>query len=64
MTNPSGEGLSEPLEFPPDLSSKRKKGVHRPVFADVFTEEGERPPTPTKVHLLVNPFAGKNGDGQ
>ena len=57
MTNPSGEGLSEPLEFPPDLSSKRKKGVHRPVFADVFTEEGERPSTPTKVHLLVNPFA-------
>ncbi len=59
MTNPSGEGLSEPLEFAPDLSSKRKKGVHRPVFADVFTEDGERPSMPTKVHLLVNPFAGK-----
>ena len=59
MTNPSEEGLSEPLDFPPDLSSKRKKGVHRPVFADVFTEEGEHPSMPTKVHLLVNPFAGK-----
>ena len=59
MTNPSGEGLSEPLEFPPDLSSTRNTGVHRPVVAEVFTEEGEHPSMPTKVHLLVNPFAGK-----
>lgn len=59
MTNQPQEGLSEPLEFVPDLSSKRKKGVHRPLFADVFTVPGDMPPMPTKVHLLVNPFSGK-----
>ena len=59
MANTVEEGLGDPIEFAPDTSSKRKKGVYRPVFADVFTLDGNPTTKPTKVHLLVNPFAGK-----
>ena len=53
------EGLLEPMEFEHDPSSRKKKGAHRPVFADVFQHEGESVDLPKKVHLLVNPFSGK-----
>lgn len=59
MASTMDGGLGDPIEFAPDASSKRKKGVQRPVFADVFTLEGTATTTPAKVHLLVNPFAGK-----
>ncbi len=52
-------GLSEPLEFVPDASTKRKKGAHRPTYADVFSQPGQPSPGFSKVHLLVNPFSGK-----
>ena len=59
MANAVQTGLGEPIEFAPDASSKKRKGVHRPLFADVFTLEGTTSTKPAKVHLLVNPFAGK-----
>ena len=53
------EGLAEPLTFSTDESTKRKKGAHKPVFAKVFVE-ADVPYTQTnRIHLLVNPFAGK-----
>ncbi len=59
MAKKPQDGLNEPLEFAADTSSKRKKGAHRPEFADVFTQPGEPQQTFSKVHLLVNPFSGK-----
>ncbi len=59
MANGPQEGLSEPLEFTPDASTKRKKGAHRPMYADVFTHAGVPNQHFSKVHLLVNPFSGK-----
>ncbi len=47
------------IEFEPDVSSKKRKGLHRPVPAKVFTKnkiEGEKP---AKIYLLVNPYSGK-----
>ena len=59
MGNTSQQGLLEPMAFEKDTSSRQKKGAHRPVFADVFHQEGEVRDLPKKVHLLVNPFSGK-----
>ena len=56
-SNPQ-EGLLEPMEFEHDPSSRKKKGAHCPVFAEVFQLEGESVDLPKKVHLLVNPFSG------
>ena len=57
-TNPT-PGLLEPMGFEPDASSRRKKGTQRPVFAEVFQNEGVAVDLPPKVHLLVNPYSGK-----
>jgi diacylglycerol kinase (ATP) len=56
-TPPSG--LPAPLSFEEDTSTRRKKGVHRPVYAPVFSHEGHRHGPPEKVHLLVNPYSGR-----
>ena len=59
MTPPVSDAFPSPLTFEQDTTSRRKKGVHRPVYAPVFTEaetEGDRP---AKVYLLVNPYSGK-----
>ncbi len=47
------------LSFKPDLSTKRKKGAHKPIYADVFTQKPEKAGDNSHVHLLVNPFAGR-----
>ena len=47
------------MSFEQDSASRKKKGAHRPVFADVFQHDGEPVDLPKKVHLLVNPFSGK-----
>ena len=57
----ASEDSKSPLEidFQPDVSSKKRKGFHRPIPAEVFTKskvEGERP---SKIYLLVNPYSGK-----
>ena len=59
MTGEPQHGFPTPLTFEQDGSSRRKKGTHRPVFADVFTQPGTTFGPPSKVHLLVNPYAGK-----
>ena len=47
------------LVFEADTSSKKRKGVHRPIFAPFFTQPAVDVPTPSKVHLLVNPYSGR-----
>ena len=47
------------LSFEPDLSTKQKKGAHKPIYAEVFTQKPTKAGANTRVHLLVNPFAGK-----
>ena len=59
MAKETEQGLGTPLRFEADPETKRKKGAYRPVFADVFTLPGASPSKIEKVHLLVNPFAGK-----
>lgn len=59
MTSAPQQGFPDPLNFEQDGTSRRKKGTHRPVFADVFTQAGTTVGPPDKVHLLVNPYAGK-----
>ena len=54
----SGEGPAI-IEFLPDLNTKKKKGVHRPIYAEVFTNELVKGEPPKVIHLMVNPFSGK-----
>ena len=49
----------EIIEFLPDLTTKKKKGVHRPIYAKVFTKEIITGGDVEVVHLMVNPFSGK-----
>jgi len=50
-----------PLEvnFQPDEKSKKRKGIHRPIPAKVFTKQAIEGSKPSKIFLLVNPFSGK-----
>ena len=49
----------EIIEFSPDLNTKKKKGVHRPIYAEVFTKEVNQGDAVKVIHLMVNPFSGK-----
>jgi len=49
----------EIIEFLPDLTSKKKKGVHKPIYAEVFTNELVKGEAAKVIHLMVNPFSGK-----
>ena len=49
MAKDRTEGLPEPMTFQADANSRRKKGVQRPVFAEVFQVDGvsaEETPAP------------------
>ena len=47
------------IEFLPDLTTKKKKGVHRPIYAEVFTKGVHQGYAIKVIHLMVNPFSGK-----
>lgn len=49
----------EPVEFQSDIESKKKGGLHRPIFSPVFTRDSVDVIKPTRVHLMVNPYSGK-----
>jgi len=52
---------NNPLEihFEADLTSKKRKGFHRPKPTEVFTLDKVEGEKPTRIHLLVNPYSGK-----
>ena len=47
------------IEFLPDLTTKKKKGVHRPVYANVFAQQVTQGDAVKVIHLMVNPYSGK-----
>jgi YegS/Rv2252/BmrU family lipid kinase len=53
------DGQPDILEFLPDLTSKKKKGVHKPIYAKVFTKDIVQGEDAKVIHLMVNPFSGK-----
>lgn len=59
MSRPDADGFTAPLVFEEDTTTRRKKGVHRPVYAPVFTQTPTDGGRPAKVHFLVNPYSGK-----
>tara|TARA_B100001094_G_scaffold39711_1_gene34268 strand:+ start:6306 stop:7370 length:1065 start_codon:yes stop_codon:yes gene_type:complete len=59
MSNDDSGPTPVALSFEPDLSTKKKKGAHKPIYAQVFTKKPEKARANTHVHLFVNPFAGK-----
>ena len=61
--NESSQGPAA-LAFKPDPSSKKKKGEHKPIYAEVFTQKSTHKSEVGRVHLLVNPYAGKRKGGK
>lgn len=59
MSNVEVSQVPAVLIFEQDMSSKVKNGVHRPVFANVFTKQSIQKTELGHIHLMVNPFAGK-----
>ncbi len=59
MSNDEAGQVPLALSFEPDLTTKRKKGAHKPIYAEVFTQKPEKAGDIGCIHLLVNPFAGK-----
>ena len=47
------------IEFLPDLTTKKKKGVHRPVYANVFAQQVTQGDEVKVIHLMINPYSGK-----
>ena len=52
-------GQPDVLEFLPDLTSKKKKGVHKPIYAKVFTKDNERSTTVEIDFTAVSPMHGQ-----
>ena len=46
-------------QFQSDIESKKKGGVHRPIFSPIFSRKSVSKIKPSKVHLMVNPYSGK-----
>ncbi len=46
------------LEFEADTASKLKKGVHKPIYARVFSKKAKKGKNTKRLHMLVNPYAG------
>lgn len=59
MSNEETAQAPAALEFEPDPSSKKKKGVHKPVYSPVFIQKSIQNTDIGRIHLLVNPFSGK-----
>ena len=47
------------MNFQPDKSSKKRKGIHRPMPTKVFSKPSNDGVKPSKVFMLVNPYSGK-----
>ena len=58
---PSNDVAAGPavLEFEADTASKLKKGVHKPIYARVFSKKAKKGKTTKRLHMLVNPYAGQ-----
>ena len=59
MSNDDADQVPVALSFEPDLSTKQKKGAHKPLYAEVFIQKPTKAKANVHVHLFVNPFAGK-----
>jgi len=58
MASEENTAHSTVLEFQSDASSKLKKGVHRPIFAPVFSKKSKKGKATKRIHMLVNPYSG------
>ena len=47
------------IDFQPDKDSKKRKGIHKPIPAKIFTQQVIQGDKPSKIFLLVNPYSGK-----
>ena len=47
------------MNFQPDESSKKRKGIHRPMPTNVFSKPSIDGVKPSKIFMLVNPYSGK-----
>mmetsp|Transcript_10564 Transcript_10564/g.15547 ORF Transcript_10564/g.15547 Transcript_10564/m.15547 type:complete len:361 (-) Transcript_10564:976-2058(-) len=59
MENTSASGAPEQVVLQPDLTTKKKKGVQKPVFAKLFTKQPIQGGAAKVVHLMINPYSGK-----
>lgn len=50
----------EPVKFEPDPTTKKKKGVQKPVFQSMFTKDSIQGDATKVVHMMINPYSGKN----
>ena len=55
----NGTNTPSVIKFTPDQSSKKRKGIHRPVPAQVFLKPSNKGAKPSKMFMLVNPYSGK-----
>ena len=59
MTDDGADRSLLPSSSNPILRARRKKKVHRPVYADVFFQKPTEVNELSHVHLFVNPYSGK-----
>ena len=55
----NGTNTPSVIKFTPDQNSKKRKGIHRPVPAQVFLKPSNKGAKPSKMFMLVNPYSGK-----
>ena len=63
QVEPEAAQAPEPIAFEPDPTTRKKKGVHRPIVAPFLSRPPEDTQRPARVHLFVNPFSGRRRRG-
>ena len=53
----------ETIAYEPDTTTRKKKGVHKPIIAPFLSSPPEDTQPPARVHLFVNPFSGRRRRG-
>ena len=63
QVEPAEAALPETIAFAPDTTTRKKKGVHKPIIAPFLSSPPEDTQRPARVHLFVNPFSGRRRRG-
>ena len=63
QVEPEAAQAPEPYGFKPDTTTRKRKGVHKPIIAPFLSRQPEDTQRPARIHLFVNPFSGRRRRG-
>jgi diacylglycerol kinase (ATP) len=63
QVEPEAAQAPETIAYEPDTTTRKKKGVHKPIIAPFLSRPPQDTLRPARIHLFVNPFSGRRRRG-